>query len=489
MTSPIPVADKPTADRGVRFRLDGGFDGSTGEPAEVSGSHRFVEIAGRVGYQPLALETSLEIPSTQHLENEGTFVLWISPLESLGVSPPLAHVDALDPNWHNFGLLADTPRTNNIESTTFAWYWRADWHPQMIAKFKSGVAGNAAADFSVTPYVPVEHLPLHARHWYQLAFTYNKEQSRFRIYVNGILCGTTRFPFLCDTPGQKLFLGNTAMVFADLEIFPSELSEGDVQSLYRRSGAVDNDVDDELLELFSERPRAAVDWSPSAEWTTRYSSSLTHRGDFDGWTQEGCLTPEFRLTQFDVTADGLLIETPDVVDTESRVYFWSPESFDGDLAVEYEFRPESETGLALLIAQASGMQREDILDDQPPRTTGAMTTIIGDRIRNYHWEYYRKAVDVRGDLGTQVLVKNPWFKPLGMSTRAPLEVGTWHRLLFLQEGNRIRAGLDGEWVLDVTDDAFAHSGPVLNHGRVGLRLMYSTRMRFRDLTIRNRRLD
>jgi hypothetical protein len=175
-----------------------------------------------------------------------------------------------------------------------------------------------------------------------------------------------------------------------------------------------------------------------------------------------------------------------VIDTESRVYFWSPDRFEGDIAVEYEFRPESDTGLALLITQATGMHGEDFLTDDPPRTTGAMSTIIADTIRNYHWEYYRKAVDVRGDLGTHILAKNPWYKPLGMATANPLSLRRWHRLLFLQEGGRVRAGIDGEWMLDVTDDAFAHSGPILRGGRIGLRLMYGTRMSFRNLIVHQR---
>ena len=58
------------------------------------------------------------------------------------------------------------------------------------------------------------------------------------------------------------------------------------------------------------------------------------------------------------------------------------------------------------MVQASGIHREDFLTDHPRRTTGSMETIIGDRVRNYHWEFYRRAVDVRGDLGTQVLCKN-----------------------------------------------------------------------------------
>lgn len=152
----------------------------------------------------------------------------------------------------------------------------------------------------------------------------------------------------------------------------------------------------------------------------------------------------------------------------------------------FDFRPEQATGLALLVVQASGMQREDFLTDHPPRTSGAMDTIIADRVRNYHWEFFRHAVDVRGDLATQVLVKNPWMRPLAMSSLAPLALDEWHHLLLVQEGDRLRGAIDGLWAFDVRDDPDSHSGPVLDRGRVALRLMYGTKMRFRNLNVWSR---
>lgn len=85
-----------------------------------------------------------------------------------------------------------------------------------------------------------------------------------------------------------------------------------------------------------------------------------------------------------------------------------------------------------------------------------------------------------------MLVKNPWIRPLGLANLPPLEVGVWHKLLFVQEGGHLRAAIDGRWALDLQDDAFNSSGPVLNSGCIGLRLMYASRMRFKNLKIWNR---
>jgi len=288
---------------------------------EAKGPRRFIEVGGKSGYQPLSLATSLKINTDLHLKPEGSMIVWVCPLESLGVASLDRHVLSKDPRAHQYGILSDAFPVNDIKRSVFAWYWRSGWHPQMIAKFKSGAAGGAAANYGVTPYVPVEHLPLHER-----------------------------------------------------------------------------------------------EWQPDPTWTLRYERALTNAEDFTGWIQQGCLEEPYLLKERRITPEGSLVQTPDQVHTETRVYFWSPTAFEGDIAVEFEFRPEQETGLALLVVQATGMQREDFIADHPKRTSGSMSTIISDRVRNYHWEFFRKAVDVRADLGTHVLVKNPWHHPLGMSS-------------------------------------------------------------------------
>lgn len=472
----------------LHFSLDGNFREVNGKNnITCEGSHRFCEIGSVTGYQSLSLQTIFRIATDVPLQNEGSIALAIAPLETLDTAVSMYGFSSRDPNAREYGLLADAFPNNNPTTSIFGWYWRSVWHPQMIAKFKDGPAAGAHADYDVTPYVPVEHLPLHEKEWYELVLTWNKDQSRLSIYVNGLLCGTTAYRFKVDLPRPELYLGNTAMVFSQLRFYNVELTATQIRriwsdSLYPKNPA----VEEELAAYHAVQPRPAVDWSPNREWELKTAISLTKSDDFSDWIQQGCLQPGLQLKEYSITEEGLLLETPDKIDVESRVYFWSPKSYEGDIAVEFEFRPESENGLALLIAQASGMQREDFITDHPPRTTGSMGTIIADRVRNYHWEFFRHSVDVRCDLGTQVLVKNPWEFPLALSTRPSFHVNEWYRLLFLQEGDRLRAAINGEWLIDVYDEASRNNGPVYNCGRIGLRLMYQTRMRFRNLKVWNR---
>ena len=486
--APAPAAPPTTAGAvevpapRLRLPLDGDFRLEGGaETVAAEGPHRFLRIGGRVGYHPTSRETALAIPTSLHQGNEGTITLWVSPLETLGVASSMRSFQDIDRRAQDYGILADTFPANHHEEANFSWRWRSFWHPAMIAKV---VPGGRTSDYQLMPWVITEHLPLRQENWYQLTFTWNRAEHRLRLYTNGILTGTTDYPFESAIPNPRLFLGNTGMVFADLAIYDLELDASQVAAQHAAAGfPPDPEVEEELAALFTVRDRPSADWAPDASWELAYSASFTDPGDLADWRQQGSAPGPHQLKELGISEEGLLVQTADHIHNESRVYFWSEEDFEGDVAVQFDFRPESETGLALLVVHASGMQREDFIDDHEPRTSGAMGTIIAADVRNYHWEFFRRTGDVRTDLGTHVLVKNPWQRPLAMATRAPLALGEWHRLLFVKEGDRLRGAIDGEWVFDVRDDPLGGTGPVFNYGRIGLREMYQTRMRFRDLKV------
>jgi len=454
---------------------------------KLTGPHRFLLLSGRSGYQPLSIKTTLSLPSRRLQAERGTVTLCVAALEDLGVATNRPAFADAQVAGQDYPLLMDAPSPRASRTSVFGWYWRSFLHPTMVAKFMKGTAGGGKADYGVTPYVPVEHLALHQYRWYHLALTWDKPASRLLVYVNGILAGVSASPFVAESPGDTLYVGNTAMVISDLMFFDRVLTPDEIVGEMAAIGVhPEPAIRRELQDLFTVRPRPPVNWQADTSWQMAYHSPLTDAKDTAAWVQQGSTEPAVRLKENQATPEGWLIQTADQIANETRVYFWSPQSFEGDVAVQFDFRPELDSGLALLVAQADGLQREDFIDDYPPRKSGGMGTIIGSTVRNYHWEFFRKAVDVRADLGTQLLVKNPWQRPLGMVTREPIEVGRWHRLLFVQEGGRLRCAMDGVWLLDVMDSPWINTGPVFSHGRIALRLMYRTRMRFRDLTVWSR---
>jgi hypothetical protein len=192
-----------------------------------------------------------------------------------------------------------------------------------------------------------------------------------------------------------------------------------------------------------------------------------------------------------VVKEGLLIETIDKLYTgrllDSQVYVWSNKPFEGDLYVEYEFKVLRPGGLSLLMVQASGMNREDFIADYPFRKGGRMTTVYGEDVRNYHWEYYREMADMRNDVSNSALMKNPFLYPLAFSAlNTPVEKNVWHKLKFLQIGNKLTGAIDSVKMVEFTDNSFNNNGPVYNFGRIAIRCMLHSKLLYRNLRVYNR---
>jgi hypothetical protein len=113
-----------------------------------------------------------------------------------------------------------------------------------------------------------------------------------------------------------------------------------------------------------------------------------------------------------------------------------------------------------------------------------MRVVCWENVSNYHWEYYRKMEDVRNDVASHVLVKNPYLQPLAYQALSEsIAVGEWHTLRLVHEGDRVRGAIDGKQLFDVRDDPFAGFGPTLRTGTIGIRCMWGSDMLFLDLKI------
>jgi hypothetical protein len=215
-----------------------------------------------------------------------------------------------DPDAPYYALVSDDLPANDRFRFVFAWWWTSHWHPQMVATF-----GPRRSDFELAPCAIVEHLPLRAKTWYQLAFTRNKPAHRLRLYVNGVLCGTTDYLFDAKPPRPQLYLGNTAMAFADLEIYDRDLSSELVERRYEQADLPRSEVvAQELAALFTVRPRPRADWAPDGTWALSARMPFTRPEDLRGWMQQGCTREPFRMKAMETTPEGLLLETPDRTD-------------------------------------------------------------------------------------------------------------------------------------------------------------------------------
>ena len=244
-------------------------------------------------------------------------------------------------------------------------------------------------------------------------------------------------------------------------------------------------------------------WTPDKEWETRLELPLNRIEDFQQFFIQGY------GNGVEVTDQGFHVKTPSMEEANkstgigkawtdlpgkpardmTRMYIWTRKTFEGDLYFSMDVKILEHGGLSLLLLQAAGMQGEDFMEDYFLRTNGSMVTVYGEDVRNYSWEYYRDMVDIRNDVATHHIGKNPWSKPLDAQVEDRIwELDRWYKVEFLQEGAHIRCAIDGVTVLDAMDSGLTGQGPVLHNGHIAIRCMMRTNVMFRNLHVMNRPL-
>jgi Domain of unknown function (DUF1961)/Concanavalin A-like lectin/glucanases superfamily len=463
---------------------------------------RVIEFDGRAGLNFTGSRGRLAIPEHTVAQPQGSLTLWVAALDDVDAAPHHAHHARSNPRADTFALLSDREALPEVEVAHFALYYQTWWHPGFIAKWGRGSYLDASFSLQQRPTAATGHFAFQRGHWYQLALTWDRPAGHYQMYANGVLIASHDImaPRLHDDPcGPTLYLGNPAFAFSDLAFYDTVLDPEAVRRLHaEQATAAYPELTAELSATYEGQGLQPLAWQPDASWTTALELSLRERADYERFFLQGC------GTALSFTDEGFHIRTPDFqtsaqlggvgavnkFDTSkdmSRLYLWSRQVFEGDLHVSLYFRINSPGGLALLMTQASGMQREDFLDDYALRVNGSMATVFGEDVRNYHWEYFRQMCDTRNDRVTHGLMKNPWYRPLGFQVEdRQWDTGRWYRLDWLQEGARLRGAIDGVTVLDATDSPRDNNGSVFTAGRIALRFMMRTDMTVRDLRVLNR---
>lgn len=448
---------------------------------QIDGPHRFLSVAGLTGFQPTSLSTRASVKTDLHRGSQGTVDFWFSPLEDLTFFPSNQAASRVP---FNFPFLSDTFPGREIDPMRFGVYLTSGY-PAILAKFADGAIWSKL-DFGLAPFVYAEKALLRQGLWYHLALTWDRVARRLVIYLNGMMAGHNLQADNFQDAAPVLYLGNPMMLLRDLRLQDHALSGEGIRSLYQQARPAENDLpDSDWRQMLSPAFLRPLDIERDASWTPVYECPFDRPGDLDGWVRQGPgekFLGDFRMEQ---TPEGLFIRTPDALDKETRMYLWSQRTFEGDQWIEFDFRLESPKGLALLSICASGMQREDFIADHGVPPTGSMSTILRD-VRNYHWEFVRRVEAMRTDVETQYVAKNPFGHRLHYGCIPRLEPHRWYRLRCLKAGPRLHGAIDGETVFDLEDDPFHNNGPVYNFGRIALRQMYHTALRYRNLVVYQR---
>jgi hypothetical protein len=443
----------------------------------IEGPHRFIKIAGRTGLHVTSIKTKAGIETQALQSDRGTLSLWMSPLEDIGLSHGT--------NLHDqFTLLSDHETLTPVDSCDFSIYYNASGYPRVIARFTGGNYWGQM-DYGIAPVVYAESLSLQKGQWYNLSLTWDKPKGLLVLYINGEQVGHN---FLARNfkPGNgKLFIGNPLMVMSELKITDGSLNSEEIRKEYLSGRPASNQPSDSTIRKIvipAQMPPLSLKLDNS--WKKIYDCPFSKKSDLDGWIfQTGDkFRDKFRL---EVSDNSLLWQTPDNIDTESRGYLWCPVKAEGDQWIEFEFQLVSHKGLALIIMCASGSQGEDIIEDHGLLNTGSMGDMLAN-YRNYHWEFVRRVEAMRTDVETQYVNKNPWGRSLFVGCIPRLEENRWIKARFIKIGNKLYGSFDGKTVFITEDNAWDNNGPVLNSGRIVLRQMYNTALRYRNFVIYQR---
>lgn len=450
---------------------------------KVVGPSRTLNIGGYECFQPTSIQTNASFETQIHQKNKGTLSIWLTPLEDLGMFVYPNEVS--DKFIYRFPLLSDVYPPRNTDEARFALYLENSF-PPLVCKFADGGVWQRL-DYESAPTVYSEVTDFRIGEWYLITVSWDRESKSLKLYVNGVRVGDSTFEVDFMESSSRLYVGNPLVCLRDLEFEDEVLSDEEIALKYESCCPEGGDaLTSEIRAKNSPVDFPDLDLERGDEWDCVFERSFLNEGEDEGlFLQTGDLYRErFNL---EITQEGLLFETPDIIHKESRGYVWLPGTYEGDLWIEYDFRLESPNGLALILFYASGMQREDFHRDHGLLNTGAMGTML-TRYRNYHWEYMRRVCGARTDHESHYVHKNPWGRNFYRGCSERYEMGEWYRIRVVKAKNRIHGSINGRTVFDVMDDPFRGAGPVYNFGRIALRQMFDTKMRYRNLSIHQRSL-
>ncbi len=167
----------------------------------------------------------------------------------------------------------------------------------------------------------------------------------------------------------------------------------------------------------------------------------------------------------------------------------------GDYCIEYDFKPLSPVGLAIIFFSAKAIDGGDVLSEKLKERNGIFMQYLKSDTNSYHISYWANNAGV-GKRGTCNLRKNAGFYCLANGidpsvknldySKKTFEFETY-RVKLLKIKNNIKFSINGEIAIDFTDNRFNNivaeegidiikeknvdTGKVLEGGRIGLRQM------------------
>ena len=199
-----------------------------------------------------------------------------------------------------------------------------------------------------------------------------------------------------------------------------------------------------------------------------YENALSCAEDVKGFRMEGTAEVYFENGKMRIKS-----ALPAELGQKANFVFWCPEDFPSDIMIEWDFRPITEPGLAIMFFSAKGCNGEDLFDPSLAARDGQYNLYHSGDINAYHVSYFRRKWEDERGFHTCNLRKSKGFH-LVVQGADPIPncedaLESYHIRLAKLNG-RIEFAINDLIVFSWQDDGEEY-GAVLGGGKIGFRQM------------------
>lgn len=395
---------------------------------------------------------ALTLPATGHLDlRRGTVAFWFRPVETLRALPRREETNLIV-------LHQGETRTDNSTRTA-----TKVWNVFLAQPGSVRLRGETFDRDGHYHGTQIEYLRLYADRWYHFAFSWDSERGTVCQYLNGRLEQQIDSPPWEPQPlSGTLWIGNPWLALDEVAIFGRMLNHEEIAAMagFPAGAELTDEGAIDYNQLFDPAP-----WRGQAVLQCDFSDSDALRD----WVMEGEGSAAVENQRLVLRAD-----------RKQHIVYWHKALLPDDLLIEYDFAPLADEGLCILFFCAAGSHGRDLFDPSLAPRNGVFSQYTQGDIVAYHVSYYRNRPDPSTICN---LRKNPGM-PLFGAGRDPIppRPGGVHHLALLKQGNRIRFAINGQLVIDATDEE-ALLGPPLGAGRLAFRHMWPMAAAYDNLVV------
>ena len=199
-----------------------------------------------------------------------------------------------------------------------------------------------------------------------------------------------------------------------------------------------------------------------------YENRLASAEDVKGFRMEGTAEVFFENGKMRIRS-----ALPEELGQKANFVFWCPEDFPSNIAIEWDFRPVTEPGLAIMFFSAKGVGGEDIFDPSLAPRDGQYQLYHSGDINAYHVSYFRRKWETERGFHTCNLRKSKGFYLVAQGADPIPDCDdaweSYHICLTKLDG-KIEFSINDLVVFSWQDDGKEY-GEVLGGGKIGFRQM------------------